>query len=772
MGRWSWGLARSTTVAGALLAVFAASAPPAAAAAGDVNSSFGQSGLAAVPFPNGGATTAMAVQSDGKIVVVGDADTATTSSGTTINLGTPEIGVARLMPDGSADSSFGTSGVTTTKLADDDHAARVAVAPDGGILVLADTATAPASSTSPPSGSVVLLRYTSAGKPDSTFGTSGSVTLAQGELVEGSGLAVLASGQILVGLVTISGSSSSSPLTASGSVMRLQSGGQTDTTFGAAGSVSVQGVPTNLALDQSGNVVVPELTLGSTPSQDTGLVQRLSSAGVPDPTFGQAGTASLPVAPTPLAPVGVAPGAGGTLYVTVADLAGETGVLRLTSSGAVDTTFGRGGQISVASPLNDVSVGSDPLSSSDLPLILHGVDTNSLLAWGFNADGTPALGFGNQGVALSAVKAADAGIGEGGGAVRSDGSILAGATYISSSTTDSSGGLQLNPVVTEFSGGAVSGGTQTNLVNRIAGSDRLATAIATSQSLFPAAPQSGANGPINAAGRPYAQAVVLASADTYPDALVGVPLAVANGGPLLLTHQASLDERVSGEIDRVLGGGSSGATVFVVGGAAAVSDQIVGQITSAGYHVERLAGANRYDTAVQVAGALGDPPVVMEATGTDFADATSAGAAAAYEGGAILLTAGSTMPQETKAYISANPSDVRIAVGGPASQADPQAQSVAGADRYATSAALASLCFPTPGTVGLATGLQYPDALAGGVAAALQGGPLLLTDPNSLPAPAATYLKGVAPWTATADAFGGVGAVSQAVVAAVQQDIT
>lgn len=762
---------RSAAVAGVVGALFAGSVLPASAAPGDVNSSFGQAGLATVPFPSGGAPTAMVVQPDGKIVVAGDADTPSSASGTTVTFGTPEVGVARLLADGSADTSFGTSGVTTTKIADTDHAARVALAPDGGILVLADTATAPTSASSPPTESVVLLRYTPAGQPDSTFGTSGSVTLATGQLVAGAGLAVLSTGQILVALVTLSGSSSSSAVSATGSLVRLQSNGQSDATFGTAGSVSLQGGPTNLTLDPSGSIFVPEVSLGANPSQDQGLVQKLSAAGIADPTFGQAGAAALPASPTPLVPGGVMPGAGGALYVTAADLATEVAVLRLTSAGAVDPSFGRGGQVSVAEPLDSLSVGADPSSSASLPLILHGADAGNVLAWGFSTDGTPALGFGNQGVAVSPVKAAEAGVGEGGAAVRSDGSILAGAAYISTAP-GSSGNLQSNAVVTEFSGGAVPGGTQTNVVNRIAGTDRLATAISVSQALFPSAPQSGASGPVNSAGRPYAQAVVLASADTYPDALVGVPLAAANQAPLLLTHQSSLDTRVSGEIDRVLGGGSSGATVFVVGGSAVVSDQIVGQLTSAGYHVERLAGTNRYATAVDVAGALGDPPVLMEATGTNFADATSAGAAAAYEGGAILLTAGSAMPAETQAYVNAHPSDIRIAVGGPASQADPQAKSVAGSDRYTTSAALASLCFATPGTVGLATGLQYPDALAGGVAAALLGGPLLLTDPNSLPAPAVTYLKGVAPWTATADVFGGTAVVSQGVVSSVQQDIT
>src|SRR5438105_5079473 len=86
-------------------------------------------------------------------------------------------------------------------------------------------------------------------------------------------------------------------------------------------------------------------------------------------------------------------------------------------------------------------------------------------------------------------------------------------------------------------------------VQRVAGPDRLATAIATSQDQFPTAGS--------------ASAVVLARSDTFPDALAGGPLAAKVHGPLLLTSSAALDTSVKTEIARVA---VAGATVYILGG--------------------------------------------------------------------------------------------------------------------------------------------------------------------------------------------------------------
>ena len=191
------------------------------------------------------------------------------------------------------------------------------------------------------------------------------------------------------------------------------------------------------------------------------------------------------------------------------------------------------------------------------------------------------------------------------------------------------------------------------VTTRISGDDRILTAIAVSQSSFPTAGS--------------AAAVVLARSDDFADALAGTPLAVKKNGPLLLTAPSSLDSRVKTEIQRVL---PAGATVYLLGGPAALDPSIATALTNLGYTVVRYQGDDRYGTAVAIADhGLGNPSTVLEATGLNFPDALAAGAAASKAGGAVLLTANNVMPAATQAYLNAHPGDTRFALGGPAAAA-------------------------------------------------------------------------------------------------------
>lgn len=113
------------------------------------------------------------------------------------------------------------------------------------------------------------------------------------------------------------------------------------------------------------------------------------------------------------------------------------------------------------------------------------------------------------------------------------------------------------------------------------------------------------------------------------------------------------------------------------------------------------------------------------------------------------------------ACLKANPVLV-FAIGGPAA-ADPAATALAGADRYATAVLVTQHFFPASMAVGLATGLNYPDALTAGPRLARPGMPLLLTDPNSLPAPVSAYLTSVKSTLKGIEVYGGTAAVGQAV---------
>ncbi len=276
----------------------------------------------------------------------------------------------------------------------------------------------------------------------------------------------------------------------------------------------------------------------------------------------------------------------------------------------------------------------------------------------------------------------------------------------------------------------------------LAGTDRVATSIEVSQAQFPE----------------KASAAVLANAGVFADALAGTPLAVAEDAPMLLTGSADLDGRVLDELHRLL---TPGATVYLLGGTAALSDGV--ETDLAGYHVVRLAGADRYATSVKIAEALGDPSTVFLTTGHDFADGLAAGTAAATVGGAVLLTDGDHMAPAVVQYLSVHPAGTMVAVGGPATRADTGATPIAGNDRYDTAAKVAATFFGSPTFVGIASGERFPDALSGGVAAAMNGGPLMLTSRDGLSGPTAEYLAAHATSITTVHCYGGPSAMSSSV---------
>jgi len=87
-----------------------------------------------------------------------------------------------------------------------------------------------------------------------------------------------------------------------------------------------------------------------------------------------------------------------------------------------------------------------------------------------------------------------------------------------------------------------------------------------------------------------------------------------------------------------------------------------------------------------------------------------------------------------------------------------------GADRYATAAAVAATYPASVPVAYVATGENYPDAIAGGPAAARDGGPLLLVRRDSIPAATAGQLARLKPGKIVV--LGGTGAVSAGVASA------
>ena len=295
-------------------------------------------------------------------------------------------------------------------------------------------------------------------------------------------------------------------------------------------------------------------------------------------------------------------------------------------------------------------------------------------------------------------------------------------------------------------------------LTRVQGSNRVMTAVATSRQLFP--------------GAGSARAVVVASSTSFADSLAGARLASAVGAPLLLTDPLALNTEVAAEIGRVLAvpptttastttsttlaAEAAGAakptttgTVYLLGGTTAVSGDVETAVkaVNAKYAVTRISGADRYETATKIAAQVAvDDPVagapLYVASGRDYPDGLAVAALAARTGGVVLLTDGPTMPAATLTYLQKyDPnSELLVAVGGPAAKATTghgADRAVVGADRYDTARRVAERFTAPAGSarvtaVGLATGDNWPDALAGAAAMGNLRGPLLLTPSASL----------------------------------------
>ena len=290
-------------------------------------------------------------------------------------------------------------------------------------------------------------------------------------------------------------------------------------------------------------------------------------------------------------------------------------------------------------------------------------------------------------------------------------------------------------------------------VDRLAGANRVETAVEVSKALFDPAGTPGA-----------AAAVVLASSEGFADGVSGGPLAAAVDGPLLLTRGSRLDPATATEITRIL---PKAGTVYVLGGVGALSAAVASSVTGMGFTVKRLEGLDRYGTAVAVAENMPAAPVaVLLTSGLVFPDALSAGPAAAHAGGVVLLTKGATMPSSTKGYLATHLGIEVFAIGGEAAKAVPSTPAdhrLVGVDRYETGTKVAAHFFDHPAALTFASGENFPDALSGGAFASLVDSPILLVRLSLVPSFVTTYLKANESFVSGSALIGGTGVVSDTV---------
>ena len=224
--------------------------------------------------------------------------------------------------------------------------------------------------------------------------------------------------------------------------------------------------------------------------------------------------------------------------------------------------------------------------------------------------------------------------------------------------------------------------------------------------------------------------ILVASGESFADALGGSYLAAVKKAPILLTSGETVCKRVADYIEENL---ASGGTVYILGGTAAVPETMEELLPKR--NVVRLAGETRYETNLCILREAGVTPgqEVLVCTGTNFADSLSASAT----GKPILLVnnGSGSLTEGQRAYLQGLGTGYCI-VGGENAvgsylaaelKALGSVRRLAGTDRYETSVLVAKTFFARPSAAVLGYSENFPDGLCGGALAYSMGIPLVLT---------------------------------------------
>lgn len=287
------------------------------AQAGSLDPTFGTGGIVTTPNTNtgcpGNVNCSIAIQSDGKIVVAGEAS----------SIDTGELAIARYNTNGSLDTTFGSHGIVTYSNSNGVAGAFGLAIQSNGKIVAAGAV----------GFDLAVFRFNTNGTLDTTFGTGGIVETTAAGLVFSpvlGGLGILPDGKIVV---------ANGPV-----IIRLLTDGALDSSFGTGGVARLLSTAQSMSLLSNGGALV-----ASQVSFSTGAATLYTSTGSLSSSFGVAGqianfgsmAAILPLSNGKIV-------MGGTLAKAAPASSGSVAtqgfvVTRYNSNGGVDNTFGTHG---------------------------------------------------------------------------------------------------------------------------------------------------------------------------------------------------------------------------------------------------------------------------------------------------------------------------------------------------------------------------------------------------------------------------------------------
>lgn len=322
----------------------------------------------------------VAMQSDGKIVI----------GGTSFVNGQNQFLVARYSSAGIIDSTYGTSGATTSSIGTYAMINAVAVQSDNKMIVAGGAIISG-------STNAVIARYTTTGILDATFGTSGITSLlAGGEGATINSVAIQSDGKIVAaGTVIIS----AVPYFL---LMRFNTNGTLDTTFNTTGIVQLliglRSGATSVAIQTDGKILIGG-------SSDTGyVVARYGTTGTIDATFGTSGIATIALGSNQSLNTLRLQSTG---KIVVAGVVGTSlSMSRFNTDGSLDTAFGTSGTTTLT--LGSYQYATSIAIQSDDKIIVVGSADSQVLVARYSAAGALDTSFATSGVVIFAPQLAAA----------------------------------------------------------------------------------------------------------------------------------------------------------------------------------------------------------------------------------------------------------------------------------------------------------------------------------------------------------------------------
>lgn len=236
-------------------------------------------------------------------------------------------------------------------------------------------------------------------------------------------------------------------------------------------------------------------------------------------------------------------------------------------------------------------------------------------------------------------------------------------------------------------------------------------------------------------------AVIVTTANDFPEALVGSTLSARYKAPILLVNQTVEGSEYT--LNYIKNHLASDGTVYILGDTNEVTSDVETAIKDMGYsNINRIAGTTKDETLKLITDEVGIPqgtPVLI-ASQDNFPDALSASAIAGIKGYPIVICSNGSLSQSAIYSLqSIKPSTIYL-IGGSAVVPDSVVKSVmnvtgvssnnvirlSGQDRYDTSLAIAKYFNLDTKNAIIASGDNFPDSLAGSSLAVKNNAPLIL----------------------------------------------